>query len=600
MISESEKGNYKTSCMKIMTVITEILNYIKMLKPAGWLKAVIYTFIILAAYFSTVKYLILHDWALEDYSHCFLIPFVFLYLLWEKRQQLLVTSSVVSWTGFIPLLFGLCLFWLGELGGEFFTLYISLWLVFIGLLWIHQGWEKIKIMAFPLFMLLAMFPFPNFINNRLLLKLKLISSQIGVVLLQLYGMSAYREGNVIDLGFTQLQVVDACSGLRYVLPLLFLSLLLAYWFKAALWKRIVLVISSVPLAIFVNSIRIAVTGILYRYIGAQAAEGFFHDFSGWLIFILVLGVLLIEMWILKKIPGSRGRAQSEEDGAKGRDIEDPALDSRLRGNDEKNGNDKKGVNDEEGGNEKKGGNTIKSENEINSVSGIKSESDGKSGNADERWRRILLQPQFLVAAALLAISLLLFHSIEFREKIPSVKPFSQFPLAVSSWQGTRQFMGQEYIKELDLNDYTIIDFRNGDRHVDFYVAYYQTQRKNESIHSPETCLPAGGWIFHEAGKAKIRITGQNKIIEVSRAIMQKNDVQQVSYFWFPMRGRILTSLWQAKIYTFWDALTRQRTDGALVRIITPVYPQESVQDAEARLQKFTGEVIPVLDQFLMK
>ena len=174
--------------------------------------------IILAAYSSTLKFLIMHDWALEDYSHCFLIPFVFLYLLWEKRHELAVTPAEKSWIGFIPLALGILLFWLGELGGEYFTTYISLWLVFSGLLWIHLGWQKIKIMAFPLFVLLAMFPFPNFINSKLLLKLKLLSSQIGVSLLQLYGMSAYREGNIIDLGFTQLQVVDACSGLRYVLP----------------------------------------------------------------------------------------------------------------------------------------------------------------------------------------------------------------------------------------------------------------------------------------------------------------------------------------------------------------------------------------------
>jgi exosortase D (VPLPA-CTERM-specific) len=531
----------------------DILKYLKMIKPASWLKGILYGTVILAAYYSVLRFLILHDWALEDYSHCYLIPFVFLYLIWEKRKQLVETPSTASWLGFIPFVFGVGLFWLGELGGEFFTMYISLWLVFVGLLWIHTGWQKIKIMAFPIVILLAMFPFPNFINTKLLLKLKLISSQIGVSLLQLYGMSAYREGNVIDLGFTQLQVVDACSGLRYVLPLLILSLLLAHWFKAALWKRIVLVLSSIPLAVFVNSLRIALTGILYRSVGAQAAEGFFHDFSGWLIFIFTLGVLLIEMWILKKI-------------------------------------ERKGLATE----------VLQAKDDLNI--GIKEErmDSPRRGREGKLWSSYLRQPRFMVALFLLALTLILSHSIEFREKIPSSKPFHQFPIAVGVWEGTRQLMEPQFLNVLDLSDYTIINFESGGRHVDFYVAYYESQRKGQSIHSPETCLPGSGWIFRQAGQVKVAVAGPARFITVNRAIMEKNDAQQVSYFWFPMRGRILTSLWQAKLYTFWDALTRQRTDGALVRIITPVYSQESVQDAEARLQKFTSEIVPVLDQYLSK
>lgn len=224
-----------------MQTMKDMIDYFRKIKSTSWLKGILYGFIISVTYFSALKQLIIHDWAREDYSHCYLIPIVFLYLLWEKREQLASIPSATSWLGFIPFALGIFMFWLGELGGELFSLYISMWLVVIGLLWLHLGWEKIKSMAFALFVLLTMFPFPNFLNNKILLNLKIISSQIGVYMLQLYGMSAYREGNVIDLGFTQLQVVDACSGLRYVIPLLVLSLLLAYWFKAAMWKRIVLV-----------------------------------------------------------------------------------------------------------------------------------------------------------------------------------------------------------------------------------------------------------------------------------------------------------------------------------------------------------------------
>lgn len=534
-----------------MWMMTDMMDYLKKIKPASWLKGVLYGLIISATYYSALKNLIMHDWAREDYSHCYLIPFVFLYLLWEKRQELAAIPSVASWLGLIPFALGIFMFWLGELGGEMFSLYISMWLVVTGLLWLHLGWQKIKLMAFSLFILLTMFPFPNFLNNKILLNLKIISSQIGVVMLHIYGMSAYREGNVIDLGFTQLQVVDACSGLRYVIPLLVLSLLLAYWFKAALWKRIVLVFSAIPLAVIVNSLRIALTGILYSAWGAQVAEGFFHGLSGWLIFMLTIPVLLVEMWILKKI--GRESVATEVTSAineHNKSVKDVKLDSGLRRND------------------------------------------------DLGWKGVLRSPQFIVAVVLLLLTLGISHGVEFREKIPVNKSFAEFPLKIGKWQGTRQTMEQQFIDVLHFSDYIMMNYRNSQgQDIDFYVAYYESQRKGETTHSPETCLPGSGWTFEQSGIAKFPLS-DGKIMETNRAFMGKSGVKQLMYFWFPQRDRILTSLVQVKLYSFWDALTRQRTDGALVRIITPVYPNEDVKATEARLQDFTKQVVPVLNQFL--
>jgi exosortase D (VPLPA-CTERM-specific) len=520
--------------------MNDIFKYLKMIKPAGWLKGISFALVIAATYYTALKRLVLHDWAMEDYSHCYLIPFVFLYLLWEKRRELAITPSAASWLGFIPFVFGILMFWLGELSGELFSLYISMWLVVVSLLWMNLGWRKIKIMAFPLFILLTMFPFPNFINNRILLNLKIVSTQIGVALLQLYGMSAYREGNIIDLGFTQLQVVDACSGLRYVIPLLVLSLLLAYWFKAAMWKRIVLVLSSIPLSVMVNSMRIAITGILYSSWGAQVAEGFFHGFSGWLIFMLTIPVLLAEMWLLKKI-GKRDY-EREEDFKLAADSFPPAE---------------------------------------------------KANN----WKS-LLQPMYLAGISIIAATLVISHTVEFREKIPVNKSFTQFPLKIGEWQGTSQTMDKEFIDLLHFTDYIMVNYRNGKgQDVEFYVAYYESQSKARATHSPETCLPGGGWTFEQSGIAKFALNN-GQMLQTNRAFIGKSGVKQLTYFWFPQRGRVLTSLTQVKLYSFWDALTRQRTDGALVRIITPLYPHEDIKEAESRLQGFTKQVVPVLNEFL--
>ncbi len=540
------------------------LKAIGSVRLTGLAKIALHGLLLIGVYYSSLAYMI-SQWEREDYSYCYLIPFIVLYLIWEKRNQLASLPSVSSWKGLIPLAFGTAFFWLGELGGEYFTLYISFWLVVVGLCWIHLGWGKLKTISFPLLFSLTMFPFPNFLHNKISVNLKLISSQLGVAMMQLYGMSAYREGNVIDLGFTQLQVVDACSGLRYLFPLIVLGILLAYFFKAAFWKRVVVVISTIPLSIISNSLRIALTGILYEAWGAKVAEGFFHGFSGWFIFMFSLGVLLLEMWILKRVGVKWLNGKLVESLNK--------INSQI-------GEEGKGLGDKDQGSKREGTQDRKAE-----ISKLKA---------------FFSPPQFVVAVLLLGATWGLSHGIEFREKIPINKSFEYFPVKVGEWSGTRQTMEHEFIDALDLSDYAIIEYQNSTgKSVNFYVAYYESQRKGESIHSPATCLPGGGWIFKQAGAVGIPLPANDGgFMKVNRAFMQKSGYKQLSYYWFPQRGRILTNAYQLKIFAFWDALTRQRTDGAMVRVITPVHGLEELEEAEKRLQGFTREIVPVLGEFL--
>lgn len=512
--------------------------------PVGWMKITGYAGVLLLVYYSALKRLVVHDWGMEDYSHCSLIPLVVLYLIWEKKDRLNTLTSVPSWIGLFPFLLGIGFFWLGELGGEYFMLYFSLWMVLIGICWLHLGWQKIKSIGFALVVMLAMFPFPNFINVRISLFLQLVSSKLGVWMLHTYGMSAYREGNVIDLGFTQLQVVEACSGLRYVMPMMILSLILAYWFRAAFWKKAVLFLSAIPLAIFMNSLRIAATGILYSLFGPAVAEGFFHGFSGWLLFVVAIPVLVLLMWGLKWLPPQENAGDRQTKHA-GEDV-------------------------------------------------YRRESAGVA----KTGRNNALQPVFVSAMVVLGLTFVLSHGVEFRNKVPASRAFSKFPMQVGEWTGTRESMEQIYLNALYFSDYILADYINAaGRAVNFYVAYYQDQRKGESVHSPETCLPGGGWHFKQAGNTRILLDG-NAAMSVNRAFMEKDGARQLTYFWFAKMGRVLTTLYQLKLYTFWDSLTRQRTEAALVRIITPVYPDETVEVAEARLQGFTREVAGVLNGFI--
>ncbi len=480
-------------------------------------------------------------WGGEDYNHCYFVPLIVLYLIWEKRSELGRTASYRSWLGLVPLLVGIACYWLGELGGEFYIIDLSSWLVMFGAVWIYLGWRKLKIITFPLAFLIAMFPFPNFINNNLTLKLKLISSQLGVLMLHAYGLSAYREGNVIDLGFTQLQVVDACSGLRYFLPLIILGILLAYFFKAPWWKRMLLVLAAVPVSIITNSLRIASVGVFYQFMGASAAEGFFHDFSGWLIFMASLAMLLLLMIILKRIPGGRVNSVPSSSQAADRAV----------------------------------------------VEGI-------PDRPPVRGFSFVLMVPVLILGSTIAVS----ANVDFREKIPLKTSFASFPEQVGEWRGSRQVMEKIYLDELGLSDYVIMDYRNGSgRQINLYTAYNASQIKGKSSHSPSSCLPGNGWEFKNSGDASIPLQNGSSLI-VNRALIEKNAQRLLTYYWFPQRGRVLHNLVELKFYNFWDALTKRRTDGALVRIMTPVEQNETIQDVDRRLQRFVQEFMPVLDRFL--
>ena len=264
--------------------------------------------------YGSTTHILLVNWNGGDYCYVYLIPLVIGWLIWENRELLRTSPEENAWWGIVPVVFGIGFFWLGQLGGEYYTLYVSAWLTLAGILWLHLGLQKIRIAAFPLFLILTAFPLPEFLYSKVSLGLQLISSKLGAALLQLMGIVVHREGNVIDIGLTRLQVVEACSGLRYVFPLLFLSLIVVYFFRASIWKRVFLVLSTIPLTIFWNSIRIALTGFFWTKFGPEAAEGFLHGLSGVVIFLVSLGVLLGEVWVLGTIGSGRGapRGSSEK------------------------------------------------------------------------------------------------------------------------------------------------------------------------------------------------------------------------------------------------------------------------------------------------
>lgn len=524
-------------------------------KIVNWLPAAIYALLFFVIYSSALRWLVVNDWEREGYSYCYLIPFVVAFLLWLKRDEFKTTASHPSFWGLAAIAMGGFFLLFGELTGILIILYLSMWLVVVGLCWLHFGWKKLRVIGFPLFFILTMFPLPAFLNIKIMLQLRLISTALGVKLIELFGLPVYCEGNVIHLSFTRLQVVDACSGLHSLITLVVLCLLLVYFFRDHLWKRLVFFISSVPLAIATNSLRIALTAVLHKFFGADVAEGFFHSFSGVFIFLFNIPLLILEMKILEKLPPVRKRLHAR----------------KLKTDD--------GIPD-----------SIQA-----AVTKPLKNKHRKPGSAR------ILQPVFISGIAVLCLMLVFSSSIEVGGNVPIKKPMTSFPLSIGEWQANnRQGMAQEFLDVLDFSDYALINYRNSyGKTVSFYAAYYESQTRGKSIHSPETCLPGSGWEFKEAGKVQISLQdAYHGSMTVNRALIQSGANKELVYYWFSQRGRILTNAYQLKLYNFWDALTMKRTDGALIRLITPIGSGEAMEEADARLREFTIDLTGVIKDYI--
>ena len=233
------------------------------------------------------------DWSTNDnYSHGYFIPFISLYLLYEMRDELRAMNTPVSNWGILVILLGLLQLIVGKIGSEFFVQRTSIIVVLFGVSLFLLGFQRTKKTWFPIIYLIFMVPLPAIIWNRIAFPMQLFASAITERLIQLMGIPICREGNVLHLVETTLEVVDACSGLRSLFTMFALSAVLAFMTKGSNTRKGILFLAAVPIAILVNITRLCLTaGLASRY-GEQVAHGFLHDFSGWLIFIGGLAMLL--------------------------------------------------------------------------------------------------------------------------------------------------------------------------------------------------------------------------------------------------------------------------------------------------------------------
>ena len=483
-------------------------------------------------------------WDEPEYSHGYLIPFISLYLLGVRLEQLDSVKPSASWAGVAIVLCGLAGFFLGELSALYVIVQYAFVLTLWGLIITQIGGRGLKVLWPALIFLLFMVPLPRFIQWNLSNNLQLISSELGTGFLRLAGIPVFLQGNVIDLGNYKLQVVEACAGLRYLFPLMAFALLCAVMFRGAIWQRLVLFFSSLPIAIVMNSFRIAVTGVLVNSYGISAAEGFLHYFEGWVIFTLCLALLFMEMWALARI--SR------------RSLDD-VFDLELPGR--------------------------------TALPGLTT----------------LLAPNRQLGAAVVLLFLAALGSFAIAnrvEEVPARTPLTSFPLKLGDWRGTEGEVPRDQLEELKLTDYIMASYaRPGLRQpVELYVAYYASQRKGASIHSPKACLPGGGWVIDDFSQIEVAGAGPDGLdgdaLHVNRTLISLGSQRMLVYYWFQQRGRSITNEYLAKWYIFQDSLLMNRTDGALVRVITVLPDGSDVEAADQRLQEFIRVAAPRLSYYI--
>ena len=508
--------------------------------PAMWL-GILALAALMAAMFKDIIALMVGNWlGSEEYSYGVMVPFVSAFLVWRKSHELAEFDYRGSRAGLTLLLAGIALYWIGELASLQIFLQYALLTVLLGGVWAVVGNAVFKRIWIPIFFIFFAIPLPAFLYHGLSAQLQLISSRLGVSFIRLCDISVFLEGNVIDLGPMRLQVAEACNGLRYLFPLISVAFMCAYFYRAAFWKRAVVFLSSLPVTIIMNSFRIGMIGVLVEYFGKPMAEGFLHDFEGWIVFMGCTGILVLEMWALARI-GAEPRPLREVFG-----LEYPPP-----------------------------------------------------WPASTRFRKRELPWHYWAAGAALAMGLVISLSARQRQEIVSPRAsYAEFPMELGEWRGHRQNLDAEIIEALKFDDYILADYaRNGDAvPVNLYSSYYDSQRAGESIHSPRTCLPGGGWRM--ARLETIAPGGLGGDFPVNRVMIQKGADRQLVYYWFRQRGRNITDEYLAKFYLLIDAIGMNRTDGALVRLTTPIPQGDDMGRAERRLSDFLRALAPRMRAFV--
>ena len=479
----------------------------------------------------------------EELSHSPILPLVSAWMLWERRDALRQSVGSPASIGLVAAAGSLFVLFMGVFTGIEVLMHLGLVGVIGSLPLALGGWSLFWITLVPIAYLLFAVPPPPWVVTVLSGKFQLWSSELGVAAARALGGTVGLTGNVIRLPNATLQVVEACSGLNYLFPFLGLGALAAYFYKGPLWQRGLIFLSTIPITILMNSFRIAVTCWLVENHGEQHTEGALHFFEGWVVFVMCIGLLLGIIYVLTLLRGRRG---------------------------------------------------------LMTFIGFE---DVPPRRPTGTWTQAAFVRNGFVFTALLLIGGVMVHVVGNRAMlVPERLDFATFSFEFDDMLAREQALSEGMEIALAADDYLIADFVPRDAGprtppVNFYAAYLDKLRGDSTWHSPSQCLPGGGWeiashtieeVEHPAGGTYAH----------NRMLIQQEDNRMLVYYWYDQRGRQVADEFIMKYWVLVDSITRQRSDGAMVRLMTHVGQGESLEEAEARLDGMRRRVLGVLPAYV--
>ncbi|MDO6736052.1 VPLPA-CTERM-specific exosortase XrtD [Octadecabacter sp. 1_MG-2023] len=489
---------------------------------------------------------LLEAWQLPEYSHGPLIPVLSAFLFLKQLKDYPINPDVARnrWPGVILVVISILMGALGILAniGDIVAYALILWVG--GVLLVSWGWDTGKHFWPGVVHLVYMLPLPGVIYYKITTALQMVSSELGVWFLQLASVPVFLDGNIIDLGILKLHVAEACSGLRYMFPIMSFSYIFATLYRGPVWHKVTLLLAAVPIAIFMNSVRIAVAGIIVQHYGVGWLDGFSHFFEGWVIFLICIVILFGLAWVLLFLQPKR----------------------------------------------------------MSLVEALDLDTDGL-GQQAMRVQYVRPSVAMITTAVVMLMAVTAVQLMPERGGGTLVRDrFEQFPRQIGEWRqiGLRETLEPAVVSTLGADDYHQVNLSKPGEAlpVGLFMAWYDDQSKG-GVHSPEICLPGAGWEIAWLERTDItQVVGTDTEFNINRAIIQKGETRMMVYYWFQQRDRRIASDVMAKYWLMMDGITTGRTDGAIVRLTTLIDREEGDEVAEARLRDVLISVQDTLPRFI--
>lgn len=524
--------------------------------------------------------LMVGSWFSLRQSHGLLMPglvFALLYLRPAERADIQprVTAGGSAWLGLLLLLASAGLLVFGELGAIYTLSQVGFVVALWGLVLSATGLQRWRLLWLPCLCLLFMVPLPQFLSNQLIAVLQLMAAQAGALLIRAAGFAVLLEGNLLDVGGYRIAVTEACSSVQLFVPMLSLALPAAVLWRGGWVGRLLLLAAAPLIPILAGSLRVVLTAVLARTRDAETAERFLQASGGASLYLACVALLLLLLiWQF----GRRGGQTIA--GAWGLQL--PARDPLS-----------------------------------SSFWSSLWYSFAQRRPAAPLWTAVIL---ILVAA--LASGFVDRPALQ----VPERQRLAFFPRQLGDWAGRTAAVDPLALASLKLADHLSLVWQRPAEPlpVALWVAWYDVQVYGASIHSPMACLPGAGWRVEKINRHVVPAVGNRNAgnpdaanpdasrdagrdadrdadLPVNRAIISLGSQRQLVYYWFAQRGRVLTSEYRLKWYLFQDSLLMQRSDGALIRIATPLPDLADAADmaaADARLSALLQAIAPVLDAYV--